>query len=307
MASLTLSLGLLAGGGLGFLLGARPEVVLCLHPEAKRDARDRAQAAIDLLYPLAAAFFAGFVFSTLVPEALTHSRGTLTAFALGLAGMAFLSRKVLKRDPCCEDTHDHGGIGIASLAAMAVCSVNDGFLLGLLQPSFASGLNLGMLLHKISSSFAIAQVLMRSGIRGPALVACGAAYVAVSPAAFHAAAWPNTADWPGSPLVTGFSAGILAYVALASLVPHAGSILRRRPRALAGFGAALALALGLGFWHRALHEKGGHGGSGAGTHGVHGNHDHGDRSGNVPEVRGGGAREAAPLHGIAGSPGGPGL
>jgi hypothetical protein len=306
MASLTLSLGLLAGGGLGFLLGAKPEVVLCLHPEAKREARDRAQAAVDLLYPLAAAFFAGFVFSTLVPEALSHSRGTLTAFALGLAGMALLSRKVLKRDPCCEAGHDHGGIGIASLAAMAVCSVNDGLLLGLLQPPFASGLNLGMLLHKVSSSFAIAQVLMRSGIRGPALAACGAAYVAVSPAAFHAAAWPQAVDWPGSSLATGFSAGILAYIALASLAPHAGGILRRRPRALAGFSAALALALGLGFWHRALHREGSHGGSGTGTLGVHRSHAHGDRSGPVHEIHGIGVQGAAPLRGIAASPGGTG-
>lgn len=256
MYSTVLSIGLFAGGALGFLMGAKPEVVLCLHPEARKHAAHRAAAAVELLYPLAAAFFAGFVFSTLVPDALMHSRGTLAAFAAGVAVMGVLSKFVLKRDPCCEGGHDHRGLGAVSLAAMAVCSINDGLLLGLLQPAWNSGLNLGMLLHKITSSFAIAQVLIRSGHRGPGLAAFGIAYVLVSPAALIATDMPWTHSLPGGEIVMGFSAGLLAYVTLASLAPHAGGILRRRPKAIFGFAAALLLSLGIGFWHRALHSHG---------------------------------------------------
>ena len=107
---------------------------------------------LDYLYPLAAAFFAGFVFTTLVPDALLHSWGTLAAFAGGAGGMALLSRHVLKRDPCCEGGHDHKGVhkglGALSLVAMAMCSVNDGLLIGLAQPAWHSGLNLGMFLTR---------------------------------------------------------------------------------------------------------------------------------------------------------------
>lgn len=258
MSSILLSLGVLAGGALGFWLGIRPDHAISLRPGPRRPPeRGRAAAeAMELLYPLAAAFFAGFVFSTLVPDALTHSRGSLIAFAAGAAGMAILSRYVLKRDPCCEGGHDHKGLGAVSLAAMAVCSINDGLLLGLLLPAWTSGLNLGMLLHKVTSSFAIAQLLLRGGYRGRSLSAFGAAYVLVTPAALACAALPGVRGLPGLEHAMGFSAGILAYVTLASLAPHAGGILRRRPRALIGFGAALALSLGLGLWHRALHAHG---------------------------------------------------
>ena len=139
--------------------------------------------------------------------------------------MALLSRHVLKRDPCCEGGHDHKGVhkglGALSLAAMAMCSINDGLLIGLAQPAWHSGLNLGMFLHKITSSFAIAQVLMRGGYRGPALLGFGFAYALVSPVALLGAGSAARA-LPGMEMVLGFSAGILAYVALASLAPACG-------------------------------------------------------------------------------------
>lgn len=282
-----LSLGLLFGGVLGFLLGARPGSRSAVagstarsrpafagrsgrariafpprpagaHPGAAVGALRQPRAlaptrdSLDFLYPLAAAFFAGFVFTTLVTDALTHSHGTLAAFAAGAIGMAVLSRYVIKRDPCCEGGHDHKGLSGLSLVAMAVCSVNDGLLLGLAQPAWLSGLNLGMFLHKVTSSFAIAQVMLRGGHRGAGLYAFGAAYALVSPAAMLGA--ESAARFlPGMEMALAFSAGILAYVSLSSLVPHAGGILRRRPSARLGFAAALLLSLGLGLWHRGMH------------------------------------------------------
>jgi hypothetical protein len=251
MLSQVLLAGLLLSGFLGFLLGARPGILF------RSRSGEGARAAVELLYPLAAAFFAGYVFSTLVPEALMHSRATLAAFVGGAAGMGILSRYLLKRDPCCEGGHDHRGLSLVSLVAMSICSVNDGMLLGLLQPAWHSGLNLGMILHKVTSSFAIAQVLVRSGHRGSGLAVFGLAYVLVSPVAYAATGLPALRDLPGGDLVTGFGAGILAYAATAGLAPHAGAILRRRPKALFGAVAALLLSIGIGIWHRALHSHAG--------------------------------------------------
>ncbi len=256
MDGIALPLGLLISGALGFGLGARPSALFRLF--RKRDGqtgRDDAQDVIDYLYPLAVAFFAGFVFSTLVPDALSHSKGSLAAFVAGISVMALLSRFVFKRDPCCETGHDHRGFGIMSLAAMAVCSLNDGLLIGLLGPSWFSGLNLGMLVHKISSSFAIVQVLKRTGFRGPGLAAFGIGYTLISPAAYLIAGSPWVRGMPDSELLLAFSAGLLAYVTLVSLVPHARAIIRRRPRTAYGFAAAFLVSVLLGFWHTALHHK----------------------------------------------------
>lgn len=255
MLAVMLPLGLLISGAVGFFLGAKPMLLVrAIHRNGRQDPHD-AQDVIDYLYPLAVAFFTGFVFSTLVPEALTHSKGTLAAFAGGAAVMAILSKLVFKRDPCCESGHDHRGFGAMSLAAMAVCSLNDGLLIGLLAPPWFSGLNLGMLLHKVSSSFAIAQVLKQTRFRGKGLAAFGVLYTLISPAAFLAASGPWIKGLPGSELVLAFSAGLLAYVTLASLVPHARGIIRRRPRTAYGFAFAFLVSVSLGFWHTSLHHR----------------------------------------------------
>jgi zinc transporter ZupT len=252
MSANLLVVGLLVSGGVGFTLGGKPSLFAGKHGNGHPN---RAQLAMDLLYPLAVAFFAGFVFSTLVPHALTHSRGSILTFAAGIALMAVLSKLVFKQDPCCEGGHNHGGFGAMSMMAMSVCSLNDGILIGLLNPDWFSGLNLGMLVHKITSSFAIAQVLRRSRFKGAELALFGVVYTLVSPLALLAV----KADWlnnlPDSELILALSAGILTYVTFGSLVPHARAIMHRRPKAIFGFVAAFAVSISLGFWHTALHHR----------------------------------------------------
>jgi zinc transporter ZupT len=252
MSGSLLPLGLLLSGAAGFLVGSRPSL---LSLRTGGDPQARARAISDLLYPLAVAFFAGFVFSTLVPHVLfdAHAQRSIPAFLAGMAGMGLFSRLVIRRDPCCEGGHDHRGFGALSLAAMSVCSLNDGILLGLIEPAWFSGLNLGMILHKVTSSFAVAQVLRTSRFRGAGLAGFGVAYVLISPAALIAARGFGIKDLPGGDLVLGFSAGMLVYVTLASMIPHALGILRRRPRAAYGFFAALAVSVSLGLWHGSLH------------------------------------------------------
>jgi zinc transporter ZupT len=241
-------------GGNEHLLGGN-EHAGHAHPAYQDLEGQDAQDLIDYLYPIAVAFFAGFVLSTLVPDALTHSRSSLACFAAGAAVMGFLSKKVFKRDPCCEGGHDQRGFGAVSLLAMSVCSVNDGLLLGLLSPAWWSGLNVGMFIHKITSSFAIAQVLKQTRFRGAALYAFGAFSVGISPLAFLGARGELVRALPQAELVLAFSAGVLAWVALGSLLPHARAIMRRRPRTAIGFAMALTVSVGLGFWHTAMHHR----------------------------------------------------
>jgi hypothetical protein len=225
------------------------------HPAYQDREGQEAQDLIDYLYPLAVAFFSGFVLSTLVPDALSHSTGGWACFAAGAGLMGILSKKVFKRDPCCEGGHDQRGFGVVSLLAMSVCSLNDGLLLGLLSPAWWSGLNVGMFIHKITSSFAIAQVLRQTRFRGAGLYAFGAFAVGISPIAFLGARAAAARAFPQAELVMAFSAGLLAWVALGSLLPHARAIMRRRPRSAIGFALALAVSISLGFWHTALHHR----------------------------------------------------
>ena len=252
MLSWFLALGLLVSGGLGFALGAKPAFV---KKTSDQHASDRNQLLMDFLYPLAIAFFAGFVFSTLVPEALTHSKGTVVAFVTGIVVMAGLSKLVFKRDPCCEAGHDHRGFGAMSLIAMSVCSLNDGMLIGLLNPVWYSGLNLGMLVHKVSSSFAIAQVLTRTNYKGNGLILFGIIYTLISPLALFLVNTTLIKTLPNTEWILAFSAGLLTYVTLTSLVPHARDIVKRQPRALFGIAVAFLISVTLGFWHTALHKK----------------------------------------------------
>jgi hypothetical protein len=112
-----------------------------------------------------------------------------------------------------------------------------------------------MVIHKVTSSFAIAQVLKQTRFRGPGLYAFGAFSVAISPVAFAAARSEAIRTFPQSELVLAFSAGLLAWVAVGSLLPHAWGILRRRPRAAIGFVLALGVAISLGFVHTSLHRR----------------------------------------------------
>lgn len=256
MLAAYLALGLFLSGGFGFLLGAKPGLIRTLFLSHKNNSSlniDENQRLMDYLYPLAVAFFAGFVFSTLVPDALTHSRGTLLAFGLGLLTMAALSKLVFKRDPCCETGHDYRGFGAMSLLAMSVCSLNDGLLIGLLNPVWYSGLNLGMLIHKISSSFAIAQVLRRSKYKEGGLLAFGIGYTLISPLALFLVNSGWIKSLPNTEWILAFSAGLLTYVTLTSLVPHARTIIKRQPRAIIGFVIAFLISISLGLWHTALH------------------------------------------------------
>ncbi len=261
MLGLGLALGLAVRGGIGFALGAKPSwwmVLNRLNGHSKNSDEHNAariQNLMDILYPLAIAFFAGFVFSTLIPHALFHSTGSPLAFGLGIATMAFLSKYIFKSDPCCEGGHDHKGYGAMSLIAMSVCSLNDGLLIGLLNPEWYSGLNLGMIVHKITSSFAIAQVLRRTKYRGAALALFGLVYTLISPAALMAAHSNSVQSFPYTDFLMSFSAGLLAFVTLASLFPHAKFILKKRPKLGYAFALAFMVSVGLGFWHTALHNR----------------------------------------------------
>lgn len=255
--SVALPAGLALSSWAGFALGTLPFRVRSSH-----DSHDLAEAAessvTDQLYPLTVAFFIGYLAVMAVPHADGSWAGSgialsLLALAAGAAFMAFLSRKVFHRDPCCETGHTHDPLGWAFFLALSVCAVNDGILIGLIDPPWFSGLNLGMVVHKVTSSFALAMALGHWHYRGRRLFWMGAVNGLLSPLMFYAGQGLRGVEALPLEGLLGFSVGILIYTVCAGMLPHSGRMLRRKPVAWVGFLIALAIAVGLGLLHRSYH------------------------------------------------------
>ena len=253
MSNLWLPLGLALSSWAGFLLGTLPFRIRSSHHDHDLE-HEIEFSVLDYLYPITVAFFLGYLAITLIPHALFGGEGKpIVAFAAGVAVMAVLSRKVLKKDPCCETGHDHEPIGWAFFLALSVCAVNDGILIGLIDPPWFSGLNLGMIIHKVTSSFALAFALGHWNYKGMRLVWLGVANALISPVLFFVGqALKGHAAIPFDTLL-GFSAGVLVYTVFTGMLPHSSQLLKRKPAAWFGFLAALAVSVVLGFIHRAFH------------------------------------------------------
>jgi zinc transporter ZupT len=209
---------------------------------------------MDALYPIAAAFFIGFLVTTLVPHLFEDPLYLLPAFGVGYLVMALWSRQVAHHDPCCEVGHDPKPLGTASAIAMAICSLNDGLLLGLLNPPWLSGVNFGMLLHKVTSSFALAQLLSQSARSRRTVWIWTLGYAFVSPVTFYLGRSGLLVEGRWLGMALGFSAGILSYSIWTGMIPHSRRILKQKPMALVGFIGALAVSVILGFFHSSLHH-----------------------------------------------------
>ncbi len=256
MSALWLPLGLAVSSWAGFALGTLPFRLRSSHHDHELEGEIES-SVLGYLYPVTVALFLGYLATTLVPHAvLGGGKVPLLAFVAGLALMAVLSRKVLKRDPCCETGHDHDPIGWAFFLALAVCAVNDGFLIGLLNPPWFSGLNLGMVLHKVTSSFALALALGHWNYRGLRLALLGIGNGLISPVLFFAGAVLRggaTHEAPHFDGLLALSAGVLVYTVVTGMLPHSRKLMARKPAAWAGFLAALLLSAALGLAHRAMH------------------------------------------------------
>lgn len=253
MIDFWLPVGLALGSWAGFALGTLPFRVRSSH-DSHELAGQAESSVLDHLYPVSVAFFLGYLAITLVPHALFEG-ATLPvfSFAAGVALMALLSRKVLRRDPCCETGHAHDPIGWTFFFALAVCAVNDGILIGLIDPPWLSGLNLGMVVHKITSSFALAMALGHWHYRGNRLLLLGVVNGFITPVFFFAGQGLRGQHVFPLESLLGFSAGILVYTVLTGMLPHSREMLKRKPAAWFGFLGALIVSVVLGFWHGGLH------------------------------------------------------
>ena len=118
MSDLWLPLGLALSSLAGFALGTLPFRVRSSHDS--HDLEEAVEASvIEYLYPVTVAFFIGYLTVMAVPHSLAEAPLGLLAVALGAGMMALLSRKILKRDPCCETGHTHDPLGWAFFAALS--------------------------------------------------------------------------------------------------------------------------------------------------------------------------------------------
>jgi zinc transporter ZupT len=236
----------------GMLVASVLGSAICLF--GRTAAGKKSSTWMDALYPIAAAFFIGFLVTTLVPHLFEAPLLLLPAFLVGYLVMALWSRQVAHHDPCCEVGHDPKPLGTASAIAMAICSLNDGLLLGLLAPQWLSGVNLGMILHKVTSSFALAQLLSQSSRTRQTVWIWTLGYAFVSPVTFYLGHSGLLVEGRWLGIALGFSAGILSYSIWTGMIPHSRRILKEKPMALIGFVGALAVSLALGFFHSSLHQ-----------------------------------------------------
>jgi zinc transporter ZupT len=255
--SVALPVGLALSSWAGFALGTLPFRVRSSH-----DSHDLAEAAessvTDHLYPVTVAFFLGYLAVMAIPHAVDFGSWTslvtpLIALGVGAAAMAFLSRKVFHRDPCCETGHTHDPLGWAFFLALSVCAINDGILIGLIDPLWFSGLNLGMIVHKITSSFALAVALGHWHYKGRRLLVLGVINGLISPVMFYVGQGLRGVESVPLEGMLGFSLGILIYTVCTGMLPHSGEMLKRKPKAWIGFGVALVVAVALGLLHRSFH------------------------------------------------------
>ncbi len=255
MSSIWLPVGLALASWAGFALGTLPFRVRSSH-DAHELAEQTESSVLNHLYPVTVAFFLGYIAVTLIPHALFEGGVggmPVFSFAAGVALMAFLSRKVLRRDPCCETGHRHDPVGWTFFLALAVCAVNDGILIGLINPPWLSGLNLGMVVHKVTSSFALAMALGHWHYRGNRLLVLGVVNGLITPFFFFLGLLLRGQDRVPLESLLGLSAGILVYTVLTGMLPHSREMLRREPVAWFGFLGALVLSVALGLWHGGLH------------------------------------------------------
>jgi len=213
----------------------------------------KARLWMDGLYPLSAAFFLGFLLTVLLPHVVESPLVGLPAFLAGYVAMVFWVKRVTHHDPCCEVGHDPHPVGLATALAMSVCSVNDGLLIGILQPNLVSGVNLGMLLHKVTSSFALTQLLLRGRKMPVSPLLLSILYAFISPISYEVGQGIFKPEGRVFSLALGLSAGILSYSIWTGMLPHSRRIWKERPIALVGFIVALALSLAFGYGHHLLH------------------------------------------------------
>jgi zinc transporter ZupT len=256
MANIWLPAGLALSSWAGFLLGTLPFRVQSSHDH--HEMADAAESSVtDHLYPLTVAFFIGYLAVMAVPHAASFTTAgvgvPLLALIFGAGFMAFLARKVFHRDPCCETGHRHDPLGWAFFWALAVCAINDGILIGLIDPPWWSGLNLGMVVHKVTSSFALAVALGHWHYKGRRLFWMGLVNGLISSVMFYAGQSLRAFESVPMEVLLGFSLGILIYTVCTGMLPHSGQLLKRKPSAWIGFLLALGTAVGLGLLHRSFH------------------------------------------------------
>ena len=127
----------------------------------------------DVLMALAVSFATGtllaIILGHVIPETAINARTHDIAYYIvgGFVLMMVFNHYIFENDPCCDHEGDHGHagdteeghnhrLGLATIGAMTVCTVNDGILLGNVQNmTLATPLLWAMIGHKLTAAFGL--------------------------------------------------------------------------------------------------------------------------------------------------------
>ena len=189
------------------------------------------------------AFAAGTLLSMILlhvmPEAMAGSRHATILFVVGFVLMMAAHQHGLRADPCCgHDEHARHG-GLPSLAALCLCSLNDGFVLySDVSSGLASPLLWAMCVHQATAAFALLMLLRELGALTSRrrMLLYMAAFLAATPLSLLLAAQLATTTTLFAHLLA-LAAGALLYVIAGSMVPRVEHLARE------GVGAVMVMFL----------------------------------------------------------------
>jgi len=186
------------------------------------------------------------VLGHVIPETIANnSDETLPYYFVGgFVLMMLFNHYIFENDPCCDHEGDHGHasdteeghnhkLGLATIGAMTVCTVNDGILLGSTHEELTikSALLWAMVGHKLTAAFGL-YTMIKICVKEKSILSTFFLFLFVILTPVFYVLTVGGDLFPGVilPRALGLSAGIVLYVVSVNLIPRCNEHGHRFPK-----------------------------------------------------------------------------
>lgn len=195
------------------------------------------------------------VLGHVIPDTLKHVQDDTLPYYIvgGFVLMLIFNHYIFENDPCCDHEGDHGHagdteeghnhkLGLATIGAMTVCTVNDGILLGTAKElSMGSALLWAMVGHKLTAAFGLytmVKVCVKEKSKASAFFLF--LFVVLTPVVYGLTASGYGFPENVMPRALCLSSGVVLYVIAVNLIPRCNELGHRFPRTV-----VISLILGI--------------------------------------------------------------